>query len=124
MGKCSNKCPVRDQNQDLTFSVNRSREVMACPDQTFDCDGFTLEIREMTVSPTTVRASFYYHMTEELPEDCRNSAKLMLPLALPPGFGEVTFAAVGITGSGRERLRSFYITVNYLSKKCDENVKK
>lgn len=55
---------------------------MACPDQSFDCDEFTLEIREMTVSPTTIRATIYYHMTEELLAACQSSEKLMLPPAI------------------------------------------
>lgn len=102
--------PIRYQNQDLTFTVDTAQTVIKCPDQTFAYDDLTLEVTEMTVSATTIRASFYYHMSPELLKDCQMSKKTILPPAI---FSESGEEAAYIVCSVADREDGMVFTVDY-----------
>lgn len=81
--------PVRYQNQDLEFSVSVNQTSQTVASQTFEHEEYTLEISDIQLSATMIKAKLYYRMTPEQMEAYENGNKWIIYPELEGSSGEL-----------------------------------
>lgn len=78
MAEGTYQSPIRYQNQDLEFSVSVNQTSQTIPTQTFEHEEYTLEISDIQLSATLIKAKLYYRMTPEQLDAYENGNKWII----------------------------------------------